>query len=181
MAAVFESNSERDNNCPDLSFVSGIWVSHTHELKDSFKELVNTIYKTEAKVVDFQRKEEVVEEANLWASVASKGLITEVLKTKYLNEFTTVLFANALYFKGTWKEIFDEHHTRNQDFHLLNGDKISVPFMTGCKEYLYGSFEGVQVAKIPYLIGKDNKEFSMYIFLPKEKDGLPNLLTKSEF
>ncbi|XP_070027738.1 serpin-ZXA-like isoform X1 [Nicotiana sylvestris] len=50
--------------------------------------------------------------------------------------------------------------------------------LTGCKDFLYGSFEGVQVAKIPYLIGKDKKEFSMYIFLPKEKDGLPNLLTK---
>ncbi|XP_009761620.1 serpin-ZX-like isoform X2 [Nicotiana sylvestris] len=128
MAAVFESNSERDSNCPDLSFVSGIWVSYTHELKDSFKELVNTLYKTEAKSVDFQRKEEVVKEANLWASVASKGLIAEVLKTEYLNQYTTILFANALYFKGTWKEIFDEQQTRNKDFYLLNGDKISVPF-----------------------------------------------------
>nr|XP_016464709.1 PREDICTED: serpin-Z3-like [Nicotiana tabacum] len=72
MAAVFESNSERDSNCPDLSFVSGIWVSYTHELKDSFKELVNTLYKTEAKSVDFQRKEEVVKEANLWASVVKR-------------------------------------------------------------------------------------------------------------
>ncbi|KAF3648707.1 hypothetical protein T459_13112 [Capsicum annuum] len=42
------------------------------------------------------------------------------------------------------------------------------------------SFEGYQVAKIPYDIGKkdDKKEFSMFIFLPNEKDGLPSLFEK---
>ncbi|XP_016570759.1 serpin-Z3-like [Capsicum annuum] len=52
--------------------------------------------------------------------------------------------------------------------------------MTGCYDYTYRSFEGYQVAKIPYDIGKkdDKKEFSMFIFLPNEKDGLPSLFKK---
>ncbi|XP_019244628.1 PREDICTED: serpin-ZX-like isoform X2 [Nicotiana attenuata] len=56
MAAVFESNSERDSNCPDLSFVSGMWVSCTHELKDSFKELVNTLYKLRLNLLIFNER-----------------------------------------------------------------------------------------------------------------------------
>ncbi|XP_059281134.1 serpin-ZX-like [Lycium ferocissimum] len=144
MAAVLESNI---NGGPDLSFVNGMWVAHTHKLRDSFKQLANTLYKTEPKVVDFKRKEEVVEEVNLWANIASKGLIPEILKPNHINNKTTVLFANALYFKGTWN--FDQERTIDKDFYLLNGDKISVPFMTGCYDYSYGSFEGYQAAKIP--------------------------------
>nr|XP_009605557.1 serpin-ZX-like isoform X1 [Nicotiana tomentosiformis] len=54
MASVFESRG--NNGGPDLSFLSGIWVADTHELRDSFKELVNSVYRTEAKIVDFTCK-----------------------------------------------------------------------------------------------------------------------------
>ncbi|OIT00546.1 PREDICTED: serpin-ZXA-like [Nicotiana attenuata] len=51
--------------------------------------------------------------------------------------------------------------------------------MTGCHNYLYGSFESYQAVKIPYEKGKDDKkDFSMYFFLPNERDGLPSLLKK---
>lgn len=50
-------------------------------------------------------QEEYVEEANLWAKSASKGLIIEVLKTKHLNDFAAVISANALYFMDHMKVI----------------------------------------------------------------------------
>ncbi|XP_055835438.1 serpin-Z10-like [Solanum dulcamara] len=175
MATVIENNS---NGGPDLSFLNGMWVAHTHEIRDSFKHLTNTLYKIEPKIVDFKLKNEVVEDVNTWAESASRGLIKDILQPKHIRDETTVLLANALYFKGTWK--FNEERTRDKDFYLLNGDTISVPFMTGCDNFTYGSFEGYQVTKIPYEFGKkgDNKEFSMFIFLPTEKNGLPSLLEK---
>ncbi|XP_006354959.2 serpin-Z2B-like isoform X1 [Solanum tuberosum] len=175
MTTVIESNS---NGGPDLSFLNGMWVAHTHEIRDSFKHLATTLYKIEPKIVDFKLKEEVAEDVNIWAETASRGLIKDILKPKYITDDTKVLLANALYFKGTWD--FDEERTMDRDFYLLNGDNISVPFMTGCDNFTYGSFEGYQVAKIPYEIGKngDNKDFSMFIFLPNEKNGLPSLLEK---
>ncbi|PHT51151.1 hypothetical protein CQW23_10898 [Capsicum baccatum] len=132
MADVIDSNG---NGGPDLSFLNGMWVAHTHQLRDSYKDLANAVYKTEPKVVDFKRKEEVVEEVNAWAESASRGLITEILKPKHI---TVIL-------------------------------KVHGNLM---KSY--------QVAKIPYDIGKkdDKKEFSMFIFLPNEKDELPSLLEK---
>ncbi|XP_047267672.1 serpin-ZX-like [Capsicum annuum] len=110
--------------------------------------------------------EEVVKDVNTWAESASRGLIKDILKPDHIREETKVLLANALYFKGTWK--FDEKYTKDRDFYLLNGDKIS------------GSFRGYQFVKIPYDIGKevDSKEFSMFIFLPNEQNRLPSLLEK---
>lgn len=98
-------------------------------------------------------QEEVVKDVNTWAESASRGLIKDILKPDHIREETKVLLANALYFKGTWK--FDEKYTTDKYFHLLNGDKISVPFMTVCNEFTYGSFKGCQVVKIPYDIGKE--------------------------
>lgn len=104
---------------------------------------------------------------NTWAESASKGLIKNILQRKHIKDRTTVLLANALYFKGTWN--FDEKHTIDKDFYQLNGDKISVPFMTGCHNFTYGSFEGYQVVKIPYDArkGGDNKDFSMFYLSSK--------------
>ncbi|KAM3341991.1 hypothetical protein P3S68_026957 [Capsicum galapagoense] len=104
-----------------------MWVAHTHKLRDSFKELASILYKIEPKVVDFKLKEEVVKDVNTWAESASRGLIKDILKPDHIREETKVLLANALYFKGTWK--FDEKYTRDRDFYLLNGDKISVPWI----------------------------------------------------
>ncbi|GJV31223.1 serpin-ZX [Tanacetum coccineum] len=80
-------------------------------------------------------------------------------------------------FKGIWSNPFDADDTIDKKFHLINGEQVSVPFMTSNKEFDYGSFEGFNMIKLPYKSdkGKSNK-FSMYIFLPHEKAGLKNLL-----
>lgn len=53
MANVIERNS---NGGPDLSFLNGMWVAHTHEIRESFKHLASTLYQIEPKVVDFKLK-----------------------------------------------------------------------------------------------------------------------------
>nr|XP_048327671.1 serpin-ZXA-like [Ziziphus jujuba var. spinosa] len=65
-----------------------------------------------------------------------------------------------------------------REFHLLNGRTVKVPFMTSPRflNHLYGSFDGYKVLQIPYKTGQDAKKFSMYFFLPNEKDGVPNLI-----
>ncbi|XP_016570760.1 serpin-ZX-like [Capsicum annuum] len=95
MADVIDSNG---NGGPDLSFLNGMWVAHTNQLRDSYKDLANAVYKTEPKVVDFKRKEEVVEEVNAWAESASRGLITEILKPKHI---TVILKVHGNLMKST--------------------------------------------------------------------------------
>lgn len=48
--------------------------------------------------------------------------------------------------------------------------------------YFYGKFEDFKLVKLPYEIGQcTNKKFSMYIFLPHAKDGLPDVIEKFNF
>nr|XP_043608551.1 serpin-ZX-like [Erigeron canadensis] len=164
---------------PRLSFVSGVWADQTISLKDSFKHVLETVYKAASKRVDFVNKtEEVLKEVNLWAREKTDGLIKEILRPGILANETVIMLANALYFKGVWKEKFDRLLTRKTDFHLLDGRKVQVPFMTTMKKQLVGEYDGFKVMGLPYVHGEDKRRFSMYIYLPDEKDGLPSLIRK---
>ncbi|KAL7594727.1 hypothetical protein Lser_V15G31265 [Lactuca serriola] len=164
---------------PRLSFANGVWVEQTLSLKPSFKQVVDTVYNAASNQVDFQTKAiEVANDVNLWAEKQTGGLIKEILPSNAVDSTTKLIFANAVYFKGSWSEKFDPSKTKDHDFHLIDGSKVQVPFMTSKKKQFVRSYDGFKVLGLPYLQGEDKRRFSMYFFLPDEKNGLPSLLQK---
>ncbi|KAG5542213.1 hypothetical protein RHGRI_021919 [Rhododendron griersonianum] len=164
---------------PKLSFANGVWVDQSLSLKASFKHVVDTVYKGVSSHVDFQTKAvEVSNEVNQWAEKETNGLIKEVLPSGSVDASTRLIFANALYFKGAWTAKFDASKTKDQEFHLLNGSSVQVPFMTSKKKQLVRAFDGFKVLGLPYKQGEDKRRFSMYFFLPNAKDGLTALMEK---
>lgn len=121
---------------------------------------------------------EVANEVNLWAEQQTSGLIKDILPVGAVNNLTRLIFANAIYFKGTWSEKFDPSKTKVFDFHLLDGSNVLVPFMTSNKKQFVCEYDGFKVLGLPYLQGLDKRHFTMYIFLPDTKDGLPSLMRK---
>lgn len=121
---------------------------------------------------------EVTNEANSWIEKETNGLIREVLPPGSVDSTTRLIFANGLYFKGTWDDKFDASETKDYDFHLLNGDSVQVPFMTSKKKQLISSFDDFKVLGLSYRQGGDKRSFSMYFFLPDAKDGLQSLIDK---
>lgn len=167
------------NGGPLLNFVNGVWIDESLPLKTSFKETVTTFYKAEPKSVNFQTKAvEVANEANSWVESKTSGLIKELLPSGSVDSSTRLVLANALYFKGAWKEKFDGSKTKDDDFFLLDGSSARVPFMTTKKKQFLSSFNGFKVLSLPYKQGDDKRQFSLCIFLPDERDGLWNLLEK---
>ncbi|MFS7938977.1 putative Serpin family protein [Helianthus anomalus] len=164
---------------PRLSFANGVWVDKTLDLKPSFKEIVDTVYKAASNQVDFQTKAaEVTNEVNSWAEKQTNGLIKQVLPADAVNSSTRLVFANAVYFKGAWSEKFDQSKTKESDFHLLDGNKVQVPFMTSKKKQFVNEYNDFKVLGLPYLKGQDNRQFTMYFYLPDAKNGLPSLIQK---
>ncbi|XP_062160128.1 serpin-ZX-like [Alnus glutinosa] len=167
---------------PRLSFANGLWLDKSASLRPSFKQVVDTVYKATLAQVDFRTKaEEVTSEVNSWVEKKTNGLIKEVLSPRSVNCNTLLILANALYFKGAWEEKFDASKTKEDDFHLLNGSLVQVPFMTSQNRQLVSAFDGFKVLRLPYKRGKvleDKCHFSMYLFLPDSKDGLSALVEK---
>ncbi|KAK9273224.1 hypothetical protein L1049_018031 [Liquidambar formosana] len=75
---------------------------------------------------------------------------------------TIVMFANCIYFNGTWKGKCDALRTIKYDFFQVNKTAIRVPYMT----------------RLPYGQWKDQRRFYLYIFLPYAQDGLSELFNK---
>ncbi|KAI5353976.1 hypothetical protein L3X38_006870 [Prunus dulcis] len=164
---------------PLLSFANGVWVDRSLPLKPSFKQVVDTAYKAALSQVDFQTNAaEVASGVNSWAEKETSGLIKEILPSGSVDSSTRLIFANALYFKGAWNEKFDASTTKEHDFHLLDGSTVKAPFMTSKKKQFVSSYDGFTVLGLPYKQGEDKRRFSMHVFLPEAKDGLPSLVEK---
>ena len=114
-------------------------------------------------------------EVKIWAEKETNGLIKEILP---INRLTRLIFANTLYFKGSWNQKFDASITKDYDFHLMSDCSVKVPFMTSKKKQFIRALNCFEVLGLPYKKGEDKRQFTMYFFLPNAKDGLPNLVEK---
>eukprot|EP00252_Welwitschia_mirabilis_P027084 TRINITY_DN9163_c0_g1_i1.p1 TRINITY_DN9163_c0_g1~~TRINITY_DN9163_c0_g1_i1.p1 ORF type:complete len:397 (-),score=75.74 TRINITY_DN9163_c0_g1_i1:214-1404(-) len=161
---------------PILSFVNGIWVEKSMQLKPAYVTAVNKYYSTEAQIADFVNEpNEVRTTANKWASEQTKGRVQELLPDGSIDKNTRMILANALYFLGTWKKQFDSSVTKDDKFHQLNGETIQVPMMTTRKKQFIKRVNDCKILRLPYLSGQDKRSFSMYFLLPDKLDGLPDL------
>ncbi|KAB2615912.1 serpin-ZX-like [Pyrus ussuriensis x Pyrus communis] len=121
----------------------------------------------------------------LWVkdTIPIKPSFKEVVDTAYkalspglIDHTTTLIFSNALYFKGLWSRKFDASITITDNFHLLNGTSVKAPFMRSSGEHFVRAFDGFKVLKLPYSQGEDKeRQFSMHLFPPDETYGLPAL------
>ncbi|PIA28259.1 hypothetical protein AQUCO_07200128v1 [Aquilegia coerulea] len=116
-----------------LSFIGGVWVDQSLPLKPKFKSRAENIYKGKAESVDFQNKtkrEKLIVRVNKWAEESTNGLIKSILPDNSLSEWTRLVLANALYFKGRWNYEFAKSLTKDNKFYLLDGSTVEVPFMS---------------------------------------------------
>ncbi|GJZ75399.1 serpin-ZX, partial [Tanacetum coccineum] len=136
------------NSGLEFTLMNGVWVEkRVGPLLSSYQKVLKTVYKTEATYVDFKDKvklKEAVEEINSWVKKETKELIPKIIETTdFEDDDVLMVLVNALYFKGTWHKQFEGRMTRDKNFYLLNGEKVSVPFMTlNDKSLKYGSFNG---------------------------------------
>jgi len=122
---------------------------------------------------------EATQTVNLWAEKETKGLIRDFLPRGSVNSLTRLILTNALYFKGAWDQPFSSWKTKHYDFHLVDGSSVKVPFMTSKKDQFIGAFDGFKVLRLPYKQGQDDRQFSMYFFLPDANEGLLSLIEKA--
>ncbi|KAL0926597.1 hypothetical protein M5K25_002837 [Dendrobium thyrsiflorum] len=164
---------------PRLTFANGVWVDASLSLKSTFKEVITSVYKAETKALDFRAKaDEARQEVNSWVQNRTGGLINELLPFRSVDATTRLILGNALYFKGAWDKRFDASQTKDSEFYLLDGSTIQAPFMSSKEKQYLSAYNDFKVLGIPYKQGEDERRFSMYIFLPDARDGLPNLAEK---
>nr|XP_011465023.1 PREDICTED: serpin-ZX-like isoform X1 [Fragaria vesca subsp. vesca]XP_011465025.1 PREDICTED: serpin-ZX-like isoform X2 [Fragaria vesca subsp. vesca] len=175
---------------PLLNFTNGLWVDESMPLEESYKQVVLDSYKAALNEVDFKTDPEQVRiQVNSWVEEQTKGRIPKILPPGSVHSATSLIFANALYFKATWEDDYFYKPRKSKDlkFYLLNGDSVKgVPFMSSSHEHSIAVFDDFKVLSLQYsncaLEDSDNgtdkydpRSFSMLWLLPDARDGLPAL------
>ncbi|KAJ4814863.1 Serpin-like protein [Rhynchospora pubera] len=165
---------------PSLACANGVWLDKSFKLKQLFKTTVSSVFKADVQSVDFLRKATcAVRQVNSWVENVTKGLIKDLLLPSSVDQSTVLALCNAIHFKGTWAQRFDKSRTVRDDFHLLDGTSVKVPFMSSEERQYISKYTDFSVLRLPYNQGRDlMRQFSMYIFLPNSKDGIRNLAEK---
>ncbi|KAM7534353.1 hypothetical protein Aperf_G00000107496 [Anoplocephala perfoliata] len=162
-----------DENDKTLVLANGIFLDANFEVLKSFSNSLERHFQADPHQVNFaSASEEARNQINKWVSDRTAEKIKDLMPKGSVDSQTRLVLANAIYFKGTWKDVFDSAMTSEGPFYTLNGGSINVPMMRATKSYFSARFKELKATalKIPFKIHE------MLIVLPDQKNGLPDLL-----
>ena len=161
---------------------NGIFVKKGYSILNEFSLICNN-YKAE-----FSELESVAQ-VNNWINKKTNKKIPSFLPNDYDITNVNLMLVNAIYFKGSWLNGFDEK-TEKRDFKNFDGVKIQVDTMKHLfKDIYYYEDEKIQMISLPYqstnliykmviILPRDNKYSSSYDYLNKENVNFTKLISK---
>jgi serpin B len=163
--------SAQDGGPLELVTANALWGQHGFRFNPDFVRTVAEFYGGDFHEADFRtRPDEAVQAINAWVGGKTRQRIRELVGRGMIGDDTRLLLANAVYFKGSWEEAFEEADTRKEAWHSPKGVG-KVPMMHRRGGYPYYDGGTFQALDLPYR----GRQLSMLVVLPKKHDGLAAL------
>ena len=144
----------------ELSIANALWADQKIQLADGFVKRAKDYYDASASSLDF-RKPQAADAINSWVSEHTQGKIPTIV-TPAMVRTAEVILTNAVYFRGRWRDPFDQRQTQDEVFHKVSGER-KVPMMHHSRlEDAYRSGNGYEAARLPYR----SSGVAMYAILP---------------
>ena len=138
-------------------------------LKTAFKEAAATYYDATPSVLRFS-DQATLGIINQWVNDKTDGMINDLLKPEDLQDPNLVSFLlNAICFKGTWVNQFEEQMTQNTFFDNM---RRTAMMMRQTNEFRYAETNLYQSIILPY----GNGSYQMTLFLPRYGKTLDDVL-----
>ena len=163
------------NSCTatvELSVANSLWYRRGVEIKADFLDLSRKCYWPAPKALDYDNARAAEAEINRWAGDQTHGRITGIANGMIDPEYTDLILANAIYFKGKWQDPFDKSLTKERPFHPVCGEEKKLPTMHRSDRFQYREGTGYQAVRLPY----EGGDLAMYVFLPERGSSPTKLL-----
>ena len=150
-----------------LNIANAIWGQKDFHFESDFLDTLATNYGAGLRLLDYiQVPEESRVTINDWVSDQTDERIQDLIPQGAINSDTRLVLSNAIYFKATWLESFEESLTEDKVFHGLDGEELMTPMMSlgSDASFPYYQGEGFQAVDLPYLGG----QVSMLVIVPDE-------------
>lgn len=146
-----------------LEVANALWAQEDFSLLPDYVDLVRARYAAEARNLDFAGDpEDSRQTINAWVEEKTRDRILNLLPRGSIDALTRLVITNAVYFKGSWRDPFDESATSDGPFTTAEGSEVTVPMMHQTEEYPYFQGFGCRAVELPYA---DNQS-SMVVLLP---------------
>jgi serpin B len=156
-----------------LSVANALWCQKGYGFEPAFLKLTEKDYFAALKQVNFAGESEKARlEINHWVEEQTKDKIKDLLKPRTITSDTRLVLTNAIYFKAAWLKPFFDKATKEDDFLIGEGKKISkVPLMHTIEDCQFVEGDDFQLLEVPY----EANQLSLVVLLPKKVDGLRDL------
>jgi serpin B len=149
-----------------ISIANAMWGQEAHPFQKDYTNLVQSLYRAEARSMDFKNKaEECRGTINRWVETQTNDLIKDLLPGGSIKADTKLVLTNAIYFKGDWSDPFEKRWTKPHDFHVSESSVVKSDMMYKVDNLRYAETSDVQAVELPY---KGNR-LSMMLILPLKK------------
>jgi len=154
-----------------IEIANALWPQSGFRISPDFLRLSREFFDAAPEGLNFKENpQQAASRINEWVKQKTQSKIPEIVKD--LSRSTVLVLTDAVYFKGRWMVPFDKQETKPRSFHLSADSSIRVPMMAHRGEYLYLETDSFQAIRLPY----GNDQFAMYLFLPRNSTGLPDVL-----
>jgi serpin B len=181
--AVYRQLQKRvsvDKDNAKLTIANALFQDKTLKINVDYATAITQCLDSQVQQVDFQNQlEQTRQQVNQFISQKTNQKIPELFKPGVLRQQDRFILANAIYFKASWRKAFVKSQTKKDTFYR-NGrdtDKQQVDFMQTTQSLYHSSFNdyNVDVLEMPYGDADLPHDLSMYIILPKTRDGVRDL------
>lgn len=168
LQSLAELDIPEDQGDPfQLNIANSIWGQQDFHFEEDFLDTLALNYGAGLRLLDYvNAPDESRQIINQWVSDQTQEKIQDLIPEGAVTPDTRLVLSNAIYFKATWMEPFEESLTENGIFFGLDGEEIEVPMMSlGSDASLpYYQGDGFQAVALPYVGG----QVSMLVLLPDE-------------
>lgn len=143
-----------------FSIANSVWIDEGFKVKPEFlndKKLIGETFNQKLSTI------KTMDDINHWCDIKTSGCIKDIL-TEPLDDYCRMVLANALYFKGMWKNKFSKDDTKEKEFTNSDGSKSKVQMMSQSSMFL--GYEGLDMDFVEFPYGNEN--YCMDVFLPHE-------------
>lgn len=135
---------------------NSLWIRPGLGLKEDYQSTAAQQFFASSYLADFG-EEETGMRMGAWISDHTKGVLSPDIKT---DPQTMLSLINTLYFYGSWQQPFPESNTREDDFTLEGGSRVSCLYLN--RTDTNGSFQKGEGCTLSYL---DTNNWCRMVFL----------------
>ena len=155
-----------------LNIANALWYRRGVEVKEGFKNANTRFFHATLSALDFDNPQ-CVQIMNDWAAKNTSGRIKGIIEPP-IEPTTSMIIANAIYFKGNWLNQFDSKQTRPRPFHCPDGRDKQAPMMQQSRIFSYREGNAFQAVQLPYF----GRELQMQVLLPATNSSVEALLAQ---